>query len=165
MGGKGLCAGPNAAAHREGRPRRRRTHLQLALPLQEAVVQQVPVPHGARHLLQERRSSVLAEDAAQQICLQRQNGQLLLQAGALGQGRLQGQAVSATGRAGSAAGTRARSAPVCCDCPGSEAVATPKKQAGRNERGRPEFQGQRDPSHPFLLPKLSTLISRCSASV
>lgn len=63
-------------------------HLQFALPLQEAVVQQVSVSHRARHLLQEGRCPVLAADAAQQVLLQLQHGQLLFQAGALQQGRL-----------------------------------------------------------------------------
>ena len=63
-------------------------HLQFALPLQKAVVQQVSVPHGSRHLLQQGCGSLRAEDAAQQVFLQLQHRQLLLQAGALHQGRL-----------------------------------------------------------------------------
>lgn len=51
-------------------------------------MQQVPVPHGARHLLQESSGSLLAEDAAQQIRLQLQHRQLLFEAGAFRQGRL-----------------------------------------------------------------------------
>ena len=61
------CLPPQKAVPQDGS---RDTHLQLAFPLQEAVVQQVSVPHGARHLLQEGHGFVLAEDAPQQVFLQ-----------------------------------------------------------------------------------------------
>ena len=137
----GLCLQEGWAEGQDG------AHLQFALPLQKAVVQQVSVPHGSRHLLQQGCGSLLVEDAAQQVFLQLQHRQLLLQAGALCQGRLGETRLPWRGELDEAgAGTHL----VRLHLPGRLGLCAggwgsgecKEKQAGGKVVGDPECQGQ-----------------------